>query len=628
MNWKRGMVLLAVLISSGLHAQEAGKLLRKELIIDISAERVGTPTIKVQDRTVKRIDDPSRARGYLSEEVTFFDEAFETEHKVDAFTLYPKGNGKMKKVPVTSIQVEDHLSRGIFYSGTKLKTVSFPNVEKGSELHCTFSYEVKDPHMLPAHFFNDYLACDSSIVQITVDHDVELGYLEFYRGFDDHVEFEKKSGDKGITYIWRGSNLEPRKYEDDSGGSSCNNPHLIPHIRTYKNYDGEVPVLRNKEDLFTWYNTLVQDFELSSEYLSILDELKEGDPSKDELAERIFNWVQKNVKYIAYEEGIEGFQPRNPNDVIKNRFGDCKDMAVLVSTMMKQCGIDCYYAWVGTRSKCYTYEECPTPMVDNHMIAAYPMGDSLVFIDPTSAFSEFGVPSGFVQGKEAMVRVGANEFVIKEIPVMPSSYSTDKDVIKIELDGNGLKGQGVNILSGYLKGSFQAGLTYSDLTPEKLFINFHDIGNKSVSVGDLVQTDTEVNGGTLKSTYGFTVQNYVETFENSIYLKPFIKSVIDMELSERTMPLQFDEKFQRGAIVTLLLDEGYTVKSSIESINIKENGLELDIKVSQDEESIVVEYMFTSDRFEMQPDEYEALNKTLRKMKKQLKQSIELTYEN
>ncbi|XOV67635.1 MAG: transglutaminase family protein [Fluviicola sp.] len=628
MIFKRGIILLALLIHWGVCAQEAGKLLRKELIIDISVGKDDVPIIKVQDKTIKKIEDPSRARAYLSEEITFFDEAFETEHEVEAFTLYPKSNGKMKKVAVTSIQTEDHLSRGIFYSGTKRKIVSFSNVVKGAELHCTFSYEVKDPHMLPAHFFNDYLACDSSIVQINVSSDVDLGYLEFYRGFDKHISFEKKLFENGTTYFWRASKLEPRKYEEDSGGVSCSNPHVIPHIRTYNAGNGDIAVLRSKEDLFAWYSTLVQDFELSSDYQSILDELKEGEPSKDELAARIFNWVQKNVKYIAYEEGIEGFQPRNPNDVIKNRFGDCKDMVVLVATMMKGCGIECYYAWVGTRDKCYTYDECPTPMVDNHMIAAYPIGDSLVFIDPTSSFSEFGVPSTFVQGKEAMVRVDKDQFVIKKIPVMPSEYNSDMDVIKISLNGSGIDGQGINILSGYLKGAFQAGLAYSDLTPEKLFINFHDIGNKSVSIGDLVQLDTEINGGTLKSTYGFTVQNYVETFENSIYLNPFIKSVIDFELSERTMPQQFDEKFRRGAVVTLLLDDGYSVKNSIQDTYIKENGFELDIKVSEDDKSLTVEYTFTSDRLDMQPQEFEALNNTLRKMKKELKQSIELTYED
>lgn len=628
MNWKSGSVLLALLIGWNVQAQEAGKLLRKELIITIESGKDGVPEIQVQDRTVKRIDDPSRASGYHASEVLFFDEAFESDHQVEAFTMYPKDNGKMKKVMVTSIQEEDHMTSGIFYSGTKRKIINFPNIQEGSELHCTFSYKVTDPHMLPAHFFNDYLACDSSIIQVNVGANIEMGYLEFYRGFDNKIDFQKKETENGTTYIWKSANLEPRKFESDAGGSTCNNPHVIPHIKSYQSNNGTTAVLRNKEDLFAWYSTLVQDFELSSEYLAILNDLKKDNPTKDQLAERIFNWVQKNVKYIAYEEGIEGFQPRNPNDVIKNRFGDCKDMAVLVTTMMKQCDIDCYYAWVGTRDKCYTYEECPTPMVDNHMIAAYPKGDSLVFIDPTSAFSEFGIPSGFVQGKEAMVRMNANEFAIHKIPVMPSTYSTDLDVMKVSIKGTVVEGQGVNVLTGYLKGAFQAGLNYSDLTPEKLFINFHEIGNKSISIGDLTQEDTEKNGGTLKSTYGFNVQNYVEAFENSVYFNPFIKSVIDLEITERTLPLQFDEKFQRGAIVTLLLDEGCSVKSTFESTKIAENGLELEISVTQDDSSITVEYLFTSNLFEMQPEQYEAVNKTLRNMKKQLNQSIELTYEN
>ncbi len=628
MSLKRWMVLILLSTTWGAQAQEAAKLLRKELIIEVKVDVKGEMYIDVEEITVKKIIDPSRVRDFITEETIFFEEEFETSPSVDAYTLVPKGNGKMKKVKVTSISEEDHLARGIFYSGTKKKIVNFPNITEGSELYCSFKYKVLDPHLMPSFFFNDYLSCDASILRVKVDASVEMGFLEFFRGFDNSIEFiETKDGGTTI-YEWKGSNFEPRKYEDDSGGSSCNNPHLIPHVKTYKTNDNpQVPVLRNKEDLFTWYNTLVEDFELSAEYKSILEELKEGAQDDDELAQRIFYWVQTNVKYIAYEDGIEGFQPRNPNDVIKNRFGDCKDMAVLVATMMNACEIDCYYAWVGTRSKCYIYDECPTPMVDNHMIAAYPKGDQLLFLDATNPFSEFGVSTGFVQGKEAMVRVGENDFRIVQIPVQDANYSSDMDAIKIVIDEKSVLGEGTNFLTGYMKESYQAGLAFSDLTPEKLFINFHDLGNKSLSVGDLTQENTEVNGGKLKSTYKFEVDNYVENFEDAYYINPFIKSVIDIDVSERRQPLQFDEKFERGAIVTLLLDANYKVTSSIESTSIKENGFELNIEVTQDEESVTVSYTFYCHRLEMLPEEFKDVRETLNKMKKLLKQSIELNYE-
>jgi hypothetical protein len=101
-----------------------------------------------------------------------------------------------------------------------------------------------------------------------------------------------------------------------------------------------------------------------------------------------------------------------------------------------------------------------------------------------------------------------------------------------------------------------------------------------------------------------------------------------VQVSERTLPLQFDEKFEKSAIVTLLLDKEYIVLNSIESASIKENGLELNIIVTQDEVSITVDYTFISHRFEMLPEEYEAVKETLNKMKVLLKQSIELAYEN
>jgi len=188
-------------------------------------------------------------------------------------------------------------------------------------------------------------------------------------------------------------------------------------------------------------------------------------------------------------------------------------------------------------------------------------------------------------------------------------------------------GEGKNVLSGYSKVDYQRALNYSDITPEKLFINYHDLGNKSFSVSDLQQENTNSNKGELTSTYSFEVNNYVDNFDNSIYLNPFVKSVIYLELSERTNPRMLDHKYQRGAKIEIVLEEGMSVVSGIESSTFEENGLELTIDFQQKGNTIEVEYVFTNNLMEILPEDFEALKRTLQLMRKSLKQRIELSYD-
>ena len=55
------------------------------------------------------------------------------------------------------------------------------------------------------------------------------------------------------------------------------------------------------------------------------------------------NYMQRNIRYVAIEVGIGGFQPHPAADVFAHQYGDCKDKATLLSTMLKQIGIDSYY---------------------------------------------------------------------------------------------------------------------------------------------------------------------------------------------------------------------------------------------------------------------------------------------
>ena len=46
-------------------------------------------------------------------------------------------------------------------------------------------------------------------------------------------------------------------------------------------------------------------------------------------------FVQHDVRYVAIELGIGGWQPHSASDIFAHRYGDCKDKATLLSSMLE-----------------------------------------------------------------------------------------------------------------------------------------------------------------------------------------------------------------------------------------------------------------------------------------------------
>ena len=164
----------------------------------------------------------------------------------------------------------------------------------------------------------------------------------------------------------------------------------------------------------------------------------------------IYDWVQQNINYIAFEDGYGGFIPRSSDLVFKRKFGDCKDMANLLKKMLEIAGFkEVYLTWIGTRDRPYTYEELHTPMVDNHMITVVKNENEIFYLDATNANAPFGYPSSFIQGKQALVGINDSMFELVNVPIIPKDQNLRSDSLYFQIKGDTLLGYNNRFLNGY-----------------------------------------------------------------------------------------------------------------------------------------------------------------------------------
>jgi hypothetical protein len=100
----------------------------------------------------------------------------------------------------------------------------------------------------------------------------------------------------------------------------------------------------NWEHMGRWYQGLTNGrFDSSPEIKQKVNTLTSSDPSQLAKMRALAQFVQRDIRYVAIELGIGGWQPHPATEVFAHRYGDCKDKATLMATMLREIGIDSYH---------------------------------------------------------------------------------------------------------------------------------------------------------------------------------------------------------------------------------------------------------------------------------------------
>lgn len=168
-------------------------------------------------------------------------------------------------------------------------------------------------------------------------------------------------------------------------------------------------------------------------------------------AEAIGDFVQQKIRYFAIEMGVGGYQPHVAEDIFRGRYGDCKDKAALLSTMLSSVGIHSALLMVDTERGVIDPED--PSIVGNHMIAAIEIpngyespklhsvvtaktGKRYLIFDPTWDQTPFGQLEDNLQGSYAELIEGSDSQII-QLPVMDPTLNTIQRTGSFALSADG-----------------------------------------------------------------------------------------------------------------------------------------------------------------------------------------------
>ena len=331
-----------------------------------------------------------------------------------------------------------------------------------------------------------------------------------------------------------------------------------------------------------WYSNLIgQRIDSSPEVKQQVAALTASKTTPLQKMQAVAGFVQQDIRYVAIELGVGGYQPHAASEVFAHRYGDCKDKATLVRSMLREIGIDSYHVVIYTERGAVTPQtpahhgfnhailaiKLPNGLADPSLIAIFehPKLGKLLFFDPTNDLIPFGQLPGYLQANYGLlVTPDGGELV--ELPQQPSAMNSIQRTAKLTLNTAGmLKGEVKEMRLGERASSERWRLRtvakdtdrikpIEDLLANSLS-SFHIT---RATLINLQQTDQPFG-----FNYSFESPNYAKNAGNLLLVRPRVIGVKGLGFLETKEPRKFPIEFEGPARDTdafeITIPAGYVV---------------------------------------------------------------------
>jgi len=506
---------------------------------------------------------------------------------------------------------------GIFYHDAKVCNFFMEIVKPGGQMILKTTKTFLDPRYFTHVFLGDSYSVAERIVRFHVPPFVKMEIVaKNFSGFNiERKEYVDKRG-KGKVIEYKAINLPASLGMENLPGPSCVFPHLLIMVKGFSIGYDTVNVIRDNNDLYKWYKSLIDDPVISPELKTQTEALSKNKLSDSAKIASIYNWVQSNIRYIAFEDGIAALKPKSPIEVFSSKYGDCKGMANLVKAMLVNAGFDARLCWIGTSHVCYG-RDTPSVMVDNHMICAVKLNGQFVFLDPTVNYTLLGEIHEGIQGKSAIVEDGDGYLIVQVPTILPEDnfmYVNNE----IFLTRDTMIVEGSIMLGGVQKYSFQDFLNNLQSPDKKKMIRYfitQTDNNYTVNGFDHTASDSIVEK--FEIGYNMVLENNVIDLGDELLVdlhlyKGFKNATID---STRSYAYSFGSRLQNKHRTLMKIPEGFYVKSTPSPINIDVDNYKITANYELTDSTIIYNKEILIREETMEIEEFDEWNSTVQKLK-------------
>jgi transglutaminase-like putative cysteine protease len=528
-------------------------------------------------------------------------------------------NGKERKIKVTQTNEIQSGQSSVFYDNVKERQLIFPNLEAGAKKVYNYQTEFVDPFLLHKFLFGSHLPVKNSTLEIRTDKNINIGY-KIFNDPSNSIHFSRTEKKGKWIYKWTLKDVKPIKFEGNSPGFLYLVPHINVYIKDYMVNNNKVEVLDDVKKLYAYYKGFTKNLNQTEDpaLKAISLQITKNLTHDDDKVKAIFYWVKDNIKYIAFENGYEGFIPREASLIHERKFGDCKDMASIITAMAKYANVkNVFISWIGTREIPYSYDELPTPAVDNHMVALYKKGEEYIFLDATDKETLYGIPTAFIQGKEALYGEG-DSYKIIPVPIVPAERNEILEQVKLKIEKDKLVGFGKIEFNGYNRSRIL--LRIGDATNKTRFEMIKSLvlkGNNKFNLKDYTEENIKNRDKPYQINYNFDLGNYIVKVDKEIYVNLFLDKPLEKVIIEkdRSAKFEFEHLNYINTQYELDIPQNYMVKYLPKNFSLDNDYIKADIVYEVKNNTIFLNLSLKQKKLMLDKPDFELWNKMIKDLK-------------
>ena len=417
----------------------------------------------------------------------------------------------------------------------------------------------------------------------------------------------------------------------------------------YRSFGLEPPVIRNGslvwettnpvvyrwEPMQPWYDRMLPWVTLGTtssswgeageDYLALIADKLEAERVADMAArlvdgvddahrkiEIISHYVQKELHYEAIEFGRRAYVPKTARETLSDRYGDCKDHAVLLASMLNAVGVPAELALVNLNQQ--VLPELPNIDQFDHMIVSVPIDGGRLYIDATDKDLRLATtPPRYLAGNHALVLGETPELLpIPEFAVGDSGLQVERDIEPIA--DNEIRVTEIGVFSGYQAADMRGQLREIEVSDM--------LGTMQRWVADRY-SDAIVDDAFVDNVFDASGELVVELqyrlpVDTGLFKLPgfFEATFLDFErLPERRFGFEIPVPLTVSAVTTLQRSSASDVRLAAKKADADESRFgSWRRKIDSSDERLVLELEYTSGHDTFGPDEYREFTDFHRKL--------------
>lgn len=364
---------------------------------------------------------------------------------------------------------------------------------------------------------------------------------------------------------------------------------------------------RDWNQFYIWYSSLLKDkIRLNEEMKKDISGIVSETDSQLEKVRKIYAHVTKKIRYVGFEIGLGGIQPRSCDLTYQTKMGDCKDVSIVLAAMLRGAGIDARLALVRTRDKGRTDYTVPIANDFNHAICYVNLNGGF-FLDGTAKNSAYDELPSDDRGVSAMV-IGDKGYFFTRTDSQLYQPNVEKvyNEIKISESGDAMIERKL-VKQGIFASSTRKNLRNSEknLSSISEYWNKKYQGSKIESIKVISSDDY----GPASYSYTVTVPQYCQSVNNDFVFQSSIGTsdyYSDFTLLKtRSLSMVMSDKRRSEVSSKYIPPEGYSFYKIPKNEKYEDKKFSADFKFYSESDGLRMETVIEIKDFSIESDEYE-----------------------